>query len=147
MLLVPRDYGLEALRKSLDSRENPEVSTDTLMDLAELVLKNNYFVHNESIYRQKCGTAIGTKFAPSYAILAMGEFEKQALEGADLKPWLWWRYIDDIFMIWEHGEESLLKFIDYLNEIHPTIKFTYKYSRDSIEFLDVMVIRRRGGRS
>ena len=71
----------------------------------------------------------------------MGEFEKQALEGADLKPWLWWRYIDDIFMIWEHGEESLLKFIDYLNEIHPTIKFTYKYSRDSIEFLDVMVIK------
>ena len=75
----------------------------------------------------------------------MGEFEKQALEGADLKPWLWWRYIDDIFMIWEHGEESLLKFIDYLNEIHPTIKFTYKYSRDSIEFLDVMVIKEEGG--
>ena len=78
-------------------------------------------------------------------LLAMGEFEKQALEGADLKPWLWWRYIDDIFMIWEHGEESLLKFIDYLNEIHPTIKFTYKYSRDSIEFLDVMVIKEEGG--
>ena len=48
-------------------------------------------------------TATGTKFAPSYAILAMGEFEKQALEGSDLKPWLWWRYIDDIFMIWEYG--------------------------------------------
>ena len=62
---IPHDYGLEALRKSLDSRENPEVSTDTLMDLAELVLKN------ESIYRQKCDTAIGNKFAPSHAILAM----------------------------------------------------------------------------
>ena len=48
-------------------------------------------------------------------------------------------------MIREHGEENWLKFIDYLNEIHPTIKFTYKYSRDSIEFLDVMVIKEEGG--
>ena len=43
-------------------------------------------------------------------------------------------------MVWEHGEESLLEFIGYLNDLHPTIKFMYKYSRDSIEFLDVLII-------
>ena len=90
---------------------------------------------------KKSGTAIGTKFAPSYAIITMGDFEERALQGFDLKPWLWWRYIDDIFMVWEHGEDSLLEFIGYLNNLHPSIKFTYKYSRDSIEFLDVLVIR------
>ena len=102
------------------------------MDLADLVLKNNYFIHNDEVYHQKSGTAIGTKFAPSYAIIALGDFEEKALQGSDLKPWLWWRYIDDIFMVWEHGEDNLLKFIEYLNNFHPTIKFTYKYSRDSI---------------
>ena len=115
------------------------------MELAELVLKNNYFTHNEEVYYQKSGTAIGTKFAPSYAIITMGDFEEKALQGFELKPWLWWRYIDDIFMVWEHGEESLLEFIGYLNDLHPTIKFTYKYSRDSIEFLDVLVIRDGAG--
>ena len=138
---IPHDDGLQALRKSLESRQNPEVPTDTLMELAELVLKNNYFIHNDEIYHQKSGTAIGTKFAPSYAIITMGDFEEKALQGSVLQPWLWWRYIDDIFMVWEHGEENLLKFIEYLNNLHPTIKFTYKYSRESIEFLDVMVIR------
>ena len=51
------------------------------------------------------------------------------------------RYIDDIFLVWEHGEEGFLKFMEYLNSVHPNIKFTYKYSYDSIEFLDVMVKR------
>ena len=138
---IPHEDGLEAIRKSLDSREDPEVSTATLMELANLVLKNNYFVHNGKTYKQKQGTAIGTKFAPSYAILAMGDFETKALNNYFLDPWVWWRYIDDIFLIWQHGEESLLKFIEYLNSLHPSIKFTYKYSRDSIEFLDVLVSR------
>ena len=37
---------------------------------------------------------------------------------------IWWRYIDDIFFVWEHGEESLEKFLNKLNTFHPTIKFT-----------------------
>ena len=142
---IPHKDGLDAIRKSLESRQNPEVSTETLMDLAELVLNNNFFTHNDNTYKQISGTAIGTKFAPSYAILTMGEFEEKALDGADLKPWLWWRYIDDVFLVWEHGEDSLLEFINYLNSLHPTLKFTYKYSRECIEFLDVLVIREGAG--
>ena len=34
-----------------------------------------------------------------------------------------------------------MDFITYLNSIDPSIQFTYKYSRDSIEFLDVLVIK------
>jgi len=138
---IPHDQGLEAMRKALDSRVDKSVSTESLVHLAELVLKNNYFEHNSQTFHQKQGTAIGTKFAPTYAILSMGDLEETALENYRLKPWVWWRYIDDIFLVWEHGEESLLEFLRYLNSIHPTIKFTHKYSRDCIEFLDVLVAR------
>ena len=34
-----------------------------------------------------------------------------------------------------------MEFLEYLNSIHPTIKFTHKYSGESIEFLDVLVKR------
>ena len=69
----------------------------------------------------------------------MAELEKAILEKCPLKPFIWWRYIDDIFLIWEHGEENLLKFVDILNSFHPTIKFTVNYSRSEIDFLDVKV--------
>ena len=57
-------------------------------------------------------------------------------------PFVWWRYIDDIFMIWTEGEDNLKTFINYLNSIHPTIKFTHEYSNSSnqsLPFLDVQV--------
>ena len=134
---IPHDEGFSALRKRLNERDNKDVSTNTLVELAELVLKNNIFNFNEKTLKQKRGTAIGTKFAPPYNILFMAELEEKNLEIVDNKPNLWWRYKDDIFFIWEHGEEKLRNFIETLNEIQPAIKFTVEWSQKSINFLDV----------
>ena len=92
----------------------------------------------EKTLKQKRATAIGTKFAPPYSILFMAELEEEILSGVELKPYLWWRYTDDIFFPREHGEEKL-KFIEYLNEKHPTLKFTAEWSQTSINILDVSV--------
>ena len=61
----------------------------------------------------------------------MAELEEEILSEIELKPYLWWRYIDDIFFLWEHGEEKLKEFIEHLNEKHPTIKFTAEWSQTS----------------
>ena len=53
-----------------------------------------------AIFFQKRGTAIGTRMAPAYANLFMHHLESQLLNLAPVKPYLWLRYIDDIFMIW-----------------------------------------------
>ena len=42
-------------------------------------------------------------------------------------------------MIWTEGSHRLKIFVDYLNNIHPTIKFTSSYSLTNVPFLDVMV--------
>ena len=106
-----------------------QVTTDTLIELTELVLKNNIFEFSDKTYKQICGTAIGTKFAPPYAVLFMAALEEKILSKVKKKPSVWWRYIDDIFFIWEHGEESLQEFINEINSFHPTIKFTADWSK------------------
>ena len=42
----------------------------------------------------------------------MADLEEKILETFEKKIMIWWRYIDDIFFIWEHDEESLKVFID-----------------------------------
>ena len=96
------------------------------------------FFHFEHFIQQH-GTAMGTRMAPVYANLFMGEFERKALQNYTDKPHLWLRYMDDIFMVWTHGQEKLDDFIKYLNNIHPTIKFTSERSTTSIPFLDVNI--------
>ena len=121
---IPHGEGLASLRRSLETRDNKQISSDTLTELAEVVLKNNIFEFDEKTFKQKRGTAIGTKLAPPYAILFMADFEKKMLESFEKKPMIWWRYIDDEFFIWEHGEESLKVFIEQVNMFHSRIKFT-----------------------
>ena len=136
---IPHEEGLSALRKRLDLRQEKYVTTSTLVELAEVALKNNIFTFKEKTLKQKRCTAIGTKFAPPYSVLFMAELEEEILSEIELKPYLWWRYIYDIFFLWEHGEEKLKGFIEYLNEKHPTIKFMAEWSKTSINFLDVTV--------
>ena len=90
---IPHREGLASLRRFLETRDNKQISSDTLTELAEVVLKNNIFEFDEKTFKQKRGTAIGTKFAPPYAILFMADFEEKMLESFKKKPIIWWRMI------------------------------------------------------
>ena len=57
-----------------------------------------------------------------------------------LKPSVWKRYRDDIFVLWEHGTASFFSLLDYLNTMDKTgkIKFTMEIAGDTgLEFLDL----------
>ena len=64
----------------------------------------------------------------------MSDFEVKTLESFERKLMTWWRYIDDIFFIWEHGEESLKDFIEQVHIFHSTIIFTAEYSKEEVNF-------------
>ena len=87
---------------------------------------------------------MGTFMALSHANLFMGKFEREFLLTQDKIPRVWWRYIDDIFAIWAHGEPSLLVFTKNLNLHHPTIKFTALWLADEVTFLNMTVCLRDG---
>ena len=80
---------------------------ETLLENAEIVLKDNIFQFNKKTFKQLRGTAIGTKFAPSYAIIFTANLEERILKDIELKPRISWRYIDDIFFIWGNMEKIL----------------------------------------
>ena len=60
-------------------------------------------------------------------------------------PLVWKRCIDDIFLVWTHGEESLLNFLDHCNQCFPTIQFTAEHSLQEINFLDTTIFFNRAG--
>ena len=90
---------------------------------------------------------MGTKMAPRYANLFMGYLEKDLLEKSPYKPLAWFRYIDDVFIIWTHGREKLNDFLKLANENLYGMVFEVgddSISENSIPFLDVKVILRNG---
>ena len=58
---------------------------------------------------------------------------------------IWVRFIDDIFLIWKGDIDSLTKFIDNLHKAALSIKFTHEISTNSVNFLDMTVLKDRQG--
>ena len=52
----------------------------------------------------------------------------------------YWRYVDDIWGLWEHGQEEVKEFHQLTNTLHPQIKTELRYAQKMIEFLVVDVI-------
>ena len=63
---ISHEEGLASIRKHLDNRENKEVTTDTLVELADIVLKSNCFQFVDKTFKKEPGNPIGTKFAPHF---------------------------------------------------------------------------------
>ena len=58
------------------------------------------------------------------------------------KHWLWWSYIDHIFMIWHHRKNELKQFIGEHNKFHPAIKFTCDYSLENNEISTDLYVKK-----
>ena len=69
----------------------------------------------------------------------MYEFETNFLKTLKLQPFVWFRYIDDVFFIWTHGKEELKNFMKELNNFRDHIKFTFESDKENINFLDVNI--------
>ena len=96
----------------LNKRATADPPTDTLIRLAELVLNKNTFSFRDEVFSQMSGVAMGTKMGPSYACLFMGHLE----------------------------HNQLLDFINFVQNFHPAVKFTYEISEKSVTFLDMKLV-------
>ena len=79
------------------------------------------------------------RMAPCYANISMAELEENYLSGYPYKPLAYYRYIDDIFIIWSHGLDLLRNFTNSINKQHSNIILTSNISTTSVNFLNVTI--------
>ena len=118
---IAHNEGVTPCRKAINKREVLQPPTEDLTELIEMIITKKNFAFGAH-YLQTYGTAMGTQMDPSYANIFMGDLEESLLNAADKRPDVWWRYIDDVFVIWPFGEGCLVEFLNYINSMHPTVR-------------------------
>ena len=103
--------------------------------MADFALTNNYFEFGQKVFHQISGTTIGTKFA----CIFMDKFERNYLKTQILQPFVWFRYIDDVFFIWTHGKEELENLMKESNSFSDHIKFMFESGKENINYLNVKI--------
>ena len=137
---VPIDDLLNYLPDILENVDLP-LPVDTIIELIKLCVKDCKFQFNGKFYEQKFGMAMGNPLSPVLSNLYMEIFESRILSTIIPDKVKWYRYVDDVICIWPVNEDIRI-FLDSLNQLVPSIKFTMEIENNScISFLDVMVHR------
>ena len=141
---IPHEEGIKAVETTLARKGLP---TRVIITFLRLILTLNNFIFNTINYLQIKGCAMGTKCAPTYANIFMGIFEETYIYGLIKEHCkLYLRYIDDIFLIWTGTINELKDFIEKINQVHPSIKFDFNFSKQKVNFLDTTVTKDSNGK-
>ena len=156
---MPDNLVLPAVREYLDSRtELNKPSTRRTMELLEITRNNNYFEFGEHLYKQEGGTSIGKKHAPDTACLGAGKFEEDNVlpsqefqnivlndnSSGDEMDRFYARFIDDMIAATSCTKEQAHNFVEWLNTLDPSLDFTFEWSDEKINYLDVTLVMEDG---
>lgn len=135
---IPIEESIHIILNIIKEQNNPTYPPLCILNtLLSFVLNYNCFNFGDLFFLQVHGIAMGTRLAPNYANLFMSDFESKHVFTQSPQPVYYRRYIDDIFMVWHDSPEELNHFVDHMNSVHPTIKFTKTVSNDEITYLDL----------
>jgi len=140
---IPQEEGIDVVCRLYedDYEQKLPIPTNDLRELMRLILEENSFKFNEKHFVQTDGIAMGTKMAVAFSVIFMADLEKRLLAASPFKPFVWKRFIDDIFSLWTIPMEEVYIFVDLANSFHPTIKFTCEMSSERAVFLDTEVFK------
>ncbi|OCT72218.1 hypothetical protein XELAEV_18035190mg [Xenopus laevis] len=139
--IIDHQLGLTAVNHFL-MQDTTIVNTqrEFILQGIQFILNNNYFCFEGDYYLQTKGTAMGTRFAPSYANLFMGYWEKHQVHPSmnqNMGLIAWKRYIDDCIFIWQGLEEDLTRFLLNINDFN--IQLTSNIGKERVNFLDLVI--------
>ena len=145
---IPTGLTVEIAKSRLEALDNlEEITSWSVEDICkglQICLNATNLTFRGKHYKQIFGTAMDSPVSTVVANLVMEDVEKRALSTFHSPPKIWKRSVDDTFVIIH--KNSVEDFLDHLNTIENSIKFTIEKEADyTLPFLDTLVRRNKHG--
>ena len=127
--------------ESITERFKSSYLDENVLELLELCLNSYDFEFDGKWFLQNSGTTMGTTWSPHYADIYVAYLEEKALEKYSHQPFIYLRYLDDIFIIWHHERTAFSECIDIFNSQQSPIRFKAAIHQNSIDFLDTTICK------
>jgi len=137
---VPLDLAINSINKRWEYIERfTKIDKSDFMVAVEFVLSSTYFTFNNIIYKQIFGTPMGSPLSPIVADLVMRDLEEHVLNSLNIRPSLYYRYVDDIILT--APKEEIHTILNEFNSYHQRLNFTLETEDNhSLNFLDITLI-------
>ena len=136
------DITINSIKKIFQQYPVPNRPDEHLLKLLALMLENNDFEFNGDIFLQTCGCPMGKIIGPAAANIYLIDFDAAAVSGFRIKPLVFFRFLDDVFLFWKGTLKDLEEYENYLNSLIPGIEIKLQASLLSANFLDITVFKK-----
>ena len=139
---IPQSECLSIIYEQMHARKHLVLfNPNLIIKLLHINISSNFFEFGPLIFQQIKGTAMGAAFSPTIANIYLSTILQRFVSSQPKQPYLLKRYIDDIFLIWQHSSEDLREFLTALNQFHPSLKYTWTFSQTSVDYLDITIYK------
>ena len=137
--MIPQEGGITAIKRLIEAsglKQIDGVKKEIILALARFVMTNNYFYLNGSYYKQIRGGAMGSPLTLTIANTYMYFVERPIEKWAKRTCSLYYRYIDDLFIMSNVHVDILKGLVGFWNRIDINIEFSESTGLTA-EYLDV----------
>ena len=104
-----------------------------IVNLIQICTEETHFKDFEgNIWTQTDGTAMGKSISGDITGIFMESYEEEFILNPNNNkfiPAFWKREVDDVYCLWQYGQENIQNFLNYLNSRHPRINGQLKLSK------------------
>lgn len=141
---IPTNLAMEIIERRFDEiQKHTSIPKALFMELLDFCLhENNFFVYNNTFYRQIKGLFMGSSIAPILVELVLEDTVDSTIEAIPeaQKPEFWFSFVDD--HVTSIPEDQVDDVLDKLNSKHPSVQFTSEIEENSrLNYLDVTIVR------
>jgi hypothetical protein len=115
-----------------------------LTNISKTIIEQNYFQFENSFYSQESGLAMGSPTSSIFSEVYRQYVENTAVCDIVTRNNItgYFRYVDDILIVYNRTTTDILKVFDSFNQLMPTMRFTTEKETDNrINFLDTTIAK------
>jgi len=130
------------LKNTLEYHQRDPQTQKELIMWYDVITRHNYFTHNHDIISQNDGLAMGALSSGLIADFFLQHTENTHIARLAHKHRIndYFRYVDDILLIFDPNHSDIQSILREFNALHPDLHFTAETERDyTINYLDISI--------
>jgi hypothetical protein len=115
-----------------------------IMKITKLLVAQNYFAFQDKIYAQEKGLTMGAPTSALFAEIYLQHLENTKIYDIQLTSKIvgYFRYVDDILILYNENQTNIGTVLNQFNEATPGLSFTLELEQNNkLNFLDLTINR------
>jgi hypothetical protein len=147
---VPTGELIKIIYLMCNQHDSKEELKYEIIKISQILIKQNYFQFQDTLYIQEEGLAMVAPCSSFFSEIYLHHTENTKIIDILLEYHIlhYFRYVDDILIVYKNDTTSIYDVLDIFNSIIPTMKFTVENEKENkTNFIDITISKEENNMS